>query len=122
MSNRERRLPALPSSSSFNASLKLSVDLKYLDALVGGCLVDVADRARGMGDKGHRGRFVIQALGHPGLAGEDQAAPSRAVGGVTLADVRLKKLLIRRPVFEQDGHHLASIFERRRVAGEDVFQ
>src|ERR1700733_12570434 len=77
-------LPAFPSSvtPSLNASMKASVDLKYLDALVGGCLVDVADGAWGMGDKRHRRRLVVQALGHAGLAGKDQAAPSRTVRGV----------------------------------------
>ena len=75
-----------------------------------------------MGDKRHRRGVVVQALGHAGLTGKDQAAPSCAVSGVALADVCFEKLLIRRPVFEQDGYHLASVFERARVAGKDVFQ
>src|ERR1700733_3539928 len=114
--------PSAPIVPSLSGSLKASVDVKDLDALVGGRLVDVTDGARRVGDERHCRRVVVQALGHAGLAGKDQAAPSRAVGGVALADVRLEKLLICRPVFEQDGHHLAAVFERGRVAGEDVFQ
>src|SRR5271156_4814595 len=64
-------------SHRLKAQPKPSVDLEHLDALVGRCLVDVADSARGVGNKSHRRRVVVQALGHAGLTGKDQAAPSR---------------------------------------------